>query len=481
MDNKFRYLKREDRKKILLLCDDIRMPSGVATMGREIVVNTAHHFNWVNLGAGVSHPDKGKMFDMSEEINKLRDIQDADVRLIPSEGYGTVDVIRQLIQFEKPDAIMIFTDPRYWTWLFDIEREIRSVIPIFYLNIWDNFPAPMYNKSYYESVDLLMAISKQTKLINELVLGESAKDKLIEYVPHGINSNYFYPIVKTSPDYKAFVEFKKQLYSGKDIQFSVFFNSRNIRRKSPGDLILGYRLFCDMIGKEAAKKCALVLHTETVLDAGTDLVAVKNHLTDPEYVNIYFSDKKLTTTQMNLLYNSIDVTILPSSNEGWGLSMTESMMTGKMIIGTVTGGIQDQMRFEDENGQWYTPTSNVPSNHLGTYKNHGEWAVPIFPASRTLVGSPLTPYIFEDHVTVEDIALAIKQVYDLTPEERDRRGIEGHKWVMSEESNMSAERMGGRVIESIDKAFERFIPRDRFEVSKVEPVSNLIQHKLTGF
>jgi len=481
MDNKFRYLEKNSRKKILLMCDDIRMHSGIATMAREIVLNTAHHFNWVNVGAGIKHPDVGKMFDMSQDINNLSGIQDADVKLIPSEGYGTPELVRQLLKFEKPDAILIFTDPRYWIWLFDMEREIRTNIPIFYLNIWDNFPSPLYNKAYYQSVDLLMAISKQTKLINELVLGNEAGDRIIEYVPHGINSNYFFPIDKKYPNYKEFVSFKKQMFSNEDIQFSIFFNSRNIRRKSPGDLILGYSIFCDMIGKEAAKKCALVMHTELVSDAGTDLVALKNQLTNSKYVNIYFSDKKLSTSQLNYLYNSVDVTILPSSNEGWGLSLTESMMAGKMIIATVTGGMQDQMRFEDEQGNWYTPTPQIPSNHTGKYVKHGSWAVPIYPTSRTLVGSPLTPYIFEDHVTIEDIAKAIKTVYDMTPEERTQRGMEGHKWATSEESNMTAERMGNRVIESIDKAFENFTPRSRFELYKVEEKAEIISHKITNY
>ncbi len=177
----------------------------------------------------------------------------------------------------------------------------------------------------------------------------------------------------------------------------------------------------------------------------------------------------------------MDVTILPSSNEGWGLSLTESMMAGKMIIATVTGGMQDQMRFEDEQGNWYTPTPEIPSNHTGKYTKHGSWAVPIYPTSRTLVGSPLTPYIFEDHVTIEDIAKAIKTVYDMTPEERSQRGMEGHKWVTSEESNMTAERMGNRVIESIDKAFENFTPRSRFELYKVEEKAEIISHKITNY
>jgi glycosyltransferase involved in cell wall biosynthesis len=55
---------------------------------------------------------------------------------------------------------------------------------------------------------------------------------------------------------------------------------------------------------------------------------------------------------MNYLYNLADITVLPSNAEGWGLALTESMMAGTMIMATVTGGMQDQMRFEDENGNW---------------------------------------------------------------------------------------------------------------------------------
>ena len=49
-------------------------------------------------------------------------------------------------------SIIHFTDPRFWGWLYAIERQIRSKIPLTYLNIWDDVPYPMYNKPYYESV-----------------------------------------------------------------------------------------------------------------------------------------------------------------------------------------------------------------------------------------------------------------------------------------------------------------------------------------
>lgn len=478
MKEKFRYVKKEDRKKILLLCDDIRMHSGIATMAREIVIGTAHHFNWLNLGAAINHPEAGKGFDISQEVNTLAGIEDAWVRVLPNNGYGDAMQIRSLIAQEKPDAIFIFTDPRYWVWLFEIEREIRNEIPLMYLNIWDDYPAPLYNKPYYESCDLLMAISKQTKNINEIVLGEAAKDKIIKYVPHGINHEHFFPITKDHEMYPGLQEFKSNLFQGKEIDFIVFFNSRNIRRKSPGDVILSYKLFCDMIGEEKAKKCALVMHTQPVDENGTDLYAVREALCD-ESTNVFFSQERLDTPQMNLLYNIADVGMLITSNEGWGLSLTETMMAGKMIIANVTGGMQDQMRFTDENGKWIDFTPDFPSNHRGTYKECGEWAVPVFPSNISLVGSVPTPYIYDDRCAPEDVAKAIEEVYNMGKEERERRGMAAREWVTSDESGMSARQMCENVIDSMNQTFEKFVPRERFELHKItDRPKKRITHKL---
>jgi hypothetical protein len=164
------YIPKDQRKKILLLCDDIRVHSGIAHMGRELVINTAHHYNWVNLGGAVKHPEQGQRFDLSEDTNKQAGITDSSVTLYPTDGYGNPDIVRQLIQMEKPDAIFIITDPRYWTWLFEMENEIRKQCPLVYLSIWDDLPACYYNFPFYESCDMLLGISKQTHNIHKLVL-----------------------------------------------------------------------------------------------------------------------------------------------------------------------------------------------------------------------------------------------------------------------------------------------------------------------
>ena len=475
------YIKREDRKNILLLCDDIRMHSGIATMAREIVMNTAHRYNWINLGAGIQHPEAGKLLDLSGDINKRLDIDDANVLVMPNNGYGDPLKIRGLIRRFKPDAIYIFTDPRYWVWLFQMEREIRSRIPIFWLNIWDDYPAPNFNKSYYNSVDLLMGISKQTVNINKLVLGKESEDKLIKYIPHGIDSNVFFPIPKDSNDYSKFLDFKKKLFQGKNIDFVVFFNSRNIHRKRPGDVILAYRMFCDKIGPEAYKKCALVMHTTPVDNNGTDLTKVKEALCE-EDMNIFFSADKLTPPQMNLLYNVADVTTLISSNEGWGLSLTESMMAGTMIIPNVTGGMQDQCRFTDDKGEWIDFDSEFPSNHRGTYKDCGEWAEPVFPSNISLAGSPPTPYIFDDRCQPEDVAAAIDKVYRIPKEDRDAKGLAGRKWAMSDEAKMTAASMSKNISNAMDEAFDTFKPRARYEVIRTTTrTPDKVNHKIYNY
>jgi glycosyltransferase involved in cell wall biosynthesis len=462
MESKFSYIPKEERKKILLICDDIRVHSGVATVAREIVQKTCHHFNWVNSGGAIKHPDKGKKLDLSNQCNELMGITDSDVRIYPTDGYGDEIHLRQLIAAEKPDAIMLITDPRYFAWLFNIEQEIRKNIPITYLNIWDDYPAPMYNQAYYEACDLLMGISKQTVNINRIVLGDKAENKILRYVPHGLDIDVYKPIPDSD---KGLIKFKKEFFNNENPEFVVFFNSRNIRRKQIPDTMLAFRAFLDSLPKEKADKCKLVLHTELVSNAGTDLRKVKEYFFDGVYPNaIRFSHNKLPQEHLNYLYNIADVQILLTSNEGWGLTITEAILAGTPIIANVTGGMQDQMRFEDENGNWFFPDSDIPSNHRGTFKKHGEWAFPVYPASRSIQGSPPTPYIFDDRCRWEDATDRLKEVYNLTREERKALGAKGSEWARSDEAGFTSTHQAERVMEAFTELFNTWKPRERYEI-----------------
>ena len=476
MNSSFAYIPPQDRKKIMLICDDIRVHSGVATVAKEIVIHTAQHFNWVNLGGAINHPEQGKRLDLSQSTNETTGLTDSSVIMYPVHDYGNPDILRQLIKAEQPDAIMLITDPRYFIWLFNMENEIRKSIPIAYLNIWDDYPAPMYNLPYYEACDLLMGISKQTVNINKLVLEDKAINKVIRYVPHGLNSDLIKPLDKND---EKLLEFKKHLFKGKQYDFALLFNSRNIRRKQIPDTLLAYRHFIDTLSIEQAKKCCLVLHTDRVFDHGTDLDAVIELILNGEQYNVIFTDAKFDPYNMNLLYNSTDAQILLTSNEGWGLSLTEAILAGNPVIANVTGGMQDQMRFEFEDGTWIDFDANFPSNHRGTIKKHGEWAFPVYPSSRSMVGSPPTPYIWDDICRPEDAAEQIKAIYNLTPEERKAKGLKGREWATSDEAGFTSEHQGKRIIEAFDTLFDTWQPREKFELINVNEVKDrVINHKL---
>ena len=454
------------KKKILLLSDDLRLHSGVGTMSREIVFNSCHKYDWVQVGGAIKHPDQGKGIDISEEVRNKTGIRDASVVVYPNDGYGNSDLLRHLIETERPDAIMHFTDPRFWGWLYNMEHEIRQKMPLIYYNIWDDLPYPHWNEPFYESCDLLMAISKQTYNINNQVCQVKPRSEGLDltYVPHGVEETEFFPVDVNHPLFTELCNFRNHIFGEDDPDFVFFFNSRNIRRKGVANLVLAYSLFCDSLSEKEAKKACLVLHTDRVDPNGTDLPAVKKALC-PNY-RVKFTDGKFDTKYLNFLYNIAKLTCQPSTAEGFGLSVCESLMSGTPIIASCIGGLQDQMGFKKEDGSYIKVedyTKDWPTNSDGRYKEHGEWAFPIWP-TLTLQGSPQTPYIYDSIVPITEICKRLNDAYKLGEKELKRRGLLGREYVTSKDIMMTSKMMANNTIESIERLFEVWKPRKRYSL-----------------
>jgi len=459
------YIPKDQRKKILFLSDDMRVTSGIGVMSREIVEGTAHHFNWVQVGAGVNHPEAGKVLDLSDAMKQETGVDDPYVRIYPYNGYGDSRLIRQLIEIEKPDAILHFTDPRYWIWLYQMEHELRQKMPLFYYNIWDDLPYPFYNREYYMSCDSLFSISKQTYNINKQVLGVK-NPRHLSYIPHGINTKRYHPLPANDT---ALLETRKKLFGEAEVDYVIFYNSRNIRRKQTSDIIYAFKVFMSRLTPEQRERVRLVMHTQPVDDNGTDLPAVIRDVTPDVEKYIIFSADRVEAGFLNHLYNIADVTINMSSNEGFGLGTCESMVAGTPVIVNVTGGLQDQCGFTDDEGNYLDPETHFTyewgSNHDGRYKKHGDWAFPMFPSNRSIQGSPLTPYIFDDRASFEDAANRMMEVYGLSREERKRRGELGRQYALGH-GKLTAEHMCNSFIEQMNKGFEVWKPRKRFVLEK---------------
>jgi len=455
-------------------------------MSKQIVIGTSHYFNWVSIAGAQTHSDKGKVINMDKAISEAAGIEDASCTLYPTDGYGNPDMLRQIIQIEKPDAIMLFTDPRFFGFVFQLEHEIRQRIPLIFNTIWDDLGGYVqYNHSAYCSMDLLTCISKQTTNIVKTVLkNDNYEDWQIKYVPHGINENYYFPISEATNinAYNELLKKRQQLFKGVEPKFVAMFNSRNIRRKMIPDIIVAFQMFISTLPKEDADRCFLVLHTNPIEEAGTNLYEVIKNLAPDS--NVVLHTSKVPEQELNLMYNIADVTVNASSAEGWGLGNTESLMAGTMTITNTIGGLQDQSRFVDDDDNWIDFSEYFPSNSCGRYKTCGEWTLPLFP-QLNIVGSVPTPYIYDSRADIKDITQALIDCYNMGREERKRRGMKGREWVLSDESMMSSKWMCKNMITYIDGMFENWKPRKRFEMidtkvdGKKEKVASGVWNGLT--
>ena len=456
------------KKKILLLSDDLRMSSGIATVSKELVFGTFDKYDWVQLGAAVNHPEKGKEIDISEDAKKISGVEDASLKIIPWTGYGDANILRELIMRHQPDAILHFTDPRYWRWLYEMEAEVRQNIPILFYHIWDDLPDPDYNRNYYESCDWLGCISRQTYGIVSRVGNiesetiKTLEDWQVDYVPHGINSNTYKPTEVPS-------DFRKQVTGGKDYKFVLFWMNRNIKRKQPSDVIWAFKKFVDGLPEEDKNEVCLIMHTAPRDKNGTDLFAVAEKIAPG--LDIKFSTERINQKELNYIYNIADCTINIAGNEGFGLVTAESVMAGTPSIVNVTGGLQDQCGFKVD-GKYLTAEDYKEIGSLHNYRDwedkvtHGEWVKPVWPRVQTMVGSIPTPYIIDDKVDVYDVADAIKYWYDKTPKERTKAGLKGRKEFLGE-MGLNAKNQNKQMADGILKTIKNFKPKKKFNVYKL--------------
>ena len=380
-----------EKIKVLVLSDHPLSPSGVGTQTNYMVTSLLDtgKFSFICLGGAVKH----------HNYNPVRTEQYGDDLVIyPVDGYGTQEMIRSLMRTERPDIMWIMTDPRFWGWLWDIEDEIRTNIPIVYYHVWDNYPYPKFNKSYYKSNDHIACISKLTYDIVQNV----APDVPSTYIPHAVEPGIF---GKQSED--KVMQFKKQYFPqvcdwDKEEKFIFFWNNRNARRKMSGSVLCWFKEFLDEVGHD---KASLVMHTDPKDPHGQDLEAIAHQL-DMLDGQVVFSTAKQPSTILAMLYNVADCTINISDAEGFGLATLESLACGTPIIVNMTGGLQEQATNGEE---WF--------------------GIGLQPASKAVIGSQPVPYIYEDRVSKEDYINALKKMFNMSKEERAEMGKKGMKHI----------------------------------------------------
>lgn len=375
-----------DKIKVLTLSDHPLSPSGVGTQTRYVIeaLLKTGKFQVLSLGGAIRHNDYAP-----KKVDPFGD----DWRIIPVDGYGTQEMIRSILRNEKIDILWMMTDPRFYGWLWQIENEIRPLCPIVYYHVWDNFPAPHFNRKYYESNDYVVSISKLT---HEIVT-QVAPNTPCTYIPHAVNGDFFVPMDKAKIRAQSMPEEDRD-------KFIVFWNNRNARRKQSGTLIFWWKDWLDK--RDLHGKAQLIMHTEPKDPHGQDLEHIVSHL-GLDQRQVLFSTQKVTTDKMPIFYNLADVTVNISDAEGFGLATLESLSCGTPIIATMTGGLQEQV------------VGNLGMNGIGLY-----------PSSKAIIGSQDVPYIYEDRISKKAFMAALDQMYDGGEEFRKELGDNGRAHVL---------------------------------------------------
>jgi len=379
------------KTKILMISDHAMTHSGVGVQSKHLIeglVNTGN-FKITQLGATKNYQN----FNINL-INK-------DFKIIPCKGFGTKNEIRNLIKSESPEALIIFSDSRFFNNIFEMSEEIRKNCPIVWWHVWDNRPTPHFNKSLYDAVDQINCISTLTYSMCKKV----AQNKT-SYIPHCLPSGMFYELKKEN------INKIKENTLGKDKKddFIVLWANRNCKRKRAADVLKSWQIFLfDLEEKYGHKNATLIMHTDPYDAFGPNLMKITESLEITD--NVRFSSEIIGFEEMNALHNISDVCINIAYSEGFGLTTLEAMKVGKPIIVAETGGLVPQVINQK------------------TLKVNG---ISIKPKVKVLSGNQEIPYIYEDYVDVSDVSKAIFEVYEWGKEKRKEVGNEAKRYVDEE-------------------------------------------------
>jgi len=376
-----------DKKTILMLSDHPLSTSGVGTQARWLIhglINTGK-YSFRCFGGAIKHDNYDNV------------VVNDDFVIKPTNGFGDKNLLRKTLAQVRPDAIMLFTDPRFFIWLWEMADEIHQICPITYWHLWDNPPWPEFNRPLYESTDLINCINYPTyEMVHERFPEKT------NYIPHAVPRDLYSPM--TPEEAK---QFKGQLLGpGRLDHFTALYVSRNARRKMTSDILLSWKMFLEQLkAKHGHSKATLLLHADPLDPEGSNLYAVIEMMGIKD--NVVFSKDRVGFNEMKVLYNAVDVTINRSCNEGFGLSVLESMMCGKPVIALKTGGLTRQVE------------------NFETGEHHG---IALEPEVRCMVGNQLVPYIYEDFVSHETVAKAFMDTYEMGHEKRSELGQKAMKY-----------------------------------------------------
>ena len=324
------HRKKEVKQKSLLVFADWNCTTGFGAVAKELVDNWAKDKKLSIVIFGLNDKSKA-IYDYLPNVKIIPALITGD-KDTQKDFYRRIELLKLIYQNDF-DAIFLLQDVEVINTMLEQLKDVK--------NTKRKENRPNFKSMIYFPIDSEPRIEdlKVLSFFDEVVtythyakgvmkpLISDTQFKKIKIIPHGTNTNDFYPY-SDADKLKA----KKEIFGTEDI-FVFGTVNRNQVRKDFGSLIMGFAMFKHTSGANAL----LYLHCNPLdpiginiyrlcdrvgLEVGKDVILPKD----------YSQNKGCSLEELNKIYNSFDCFITTTTAEGWGLTVTEAMATKTLVV-----------------------------------------------------------------------------------------------------------------------------------------------------
>lgn len=320
--------KKADKVANILFYGDFNCTTGFGNVSKQLIDNWSKNKNFNIVILAIN--------DLSEKPYNYK----PNVFVIPcwvadekKDGYARLELLKTLYS-ENYDVFFALNDIEVLNsmteHLSNVKKERakankKKTKYILYTPI-DSEPRPS-DCEVLNLFDEVITYTEYGKASLKLIVSESIWKK-IKVIPHGIDTEVFYPIENKFENSKT----KEQLFGKSDV-FVFGSVNRNSARKDLATLMIGFAMF----KHTSQANAVLYIHCNPKDKMGIDCFRLSERLglevgTDIFFPKDFNENMGVSESELNKIYNTFDCFITTTTAEGWGLSIVEAMATKKLVI-----------------------------------------------------------------------------------------------------------------------------------------------------
>jgi glycosyltransferase involved in cell wall biosynthesis len=322
--------KKEVKQKSLLVYADWNCTTGFGAVAKELVDEWAKDKNLSIVIFGLNDMSS-KIYDYLPNVKVIPVLVTGD-KDTQKDTYRRIELLKLIYQTDF-DAIFFLQDVEV---INTMEEQLRDVKNTKRKENRPNFKSIIYfpvdseprkaDLKVLSFFDEVVTYTEYAKSVMKPLITDT-QFKNIKIIPHGTNTDDFYPY-SDADKLKA----KKEMFGSEDVYVFGSVN-RNQIRKDFGSLIMGFAMFKHTSGANAL----LYLHCNPIDPMGINIYRLCERVglelgKDVILPKEYSENKGFSTEELNKIYNSFDCFITTTTAEGWGLTITEAMATKTLVV-----------------------------------------------------------------------------------------------------------------------------------------------------